>query len=48
MTVEDDDAEFSHFDDEEEFINNENNSEEFVNKPMEKGNLKSQLRLLNS
>lgn len=36
VTVEDDGAEFSHFDDEEEFINNENDSEEFVNTPTEK------------
>jgi len=38
VTVEDDGAEFSHFDDDEEFINNENenDSDEFVNTPTEK------------
>ena len=32
----DDGAKFSYFDDEEEFINNKNDSDEFVNKPTEK------------
>ena len=45
VTVKNDGAEFSHFDNEEEFINNKNDYEEFVNTPR---NLKSQLQLLNS
>ena len=36
LTVKDDGVEFSHFGDEEEFINNKNDSKEFVNTPMEK------------